>query len=58
MWCVGHSLGAHVCANVGMNTGQSIARVTGQFAEFTCHTAKSAIFENKRRAIQSYSNRS
>ena len=31
MWCVGHSLGARVCANVGMNTGQTIARVTGKY---------------------------
>ena len=31
IWCVGHSLGSHVCGHAGMRTPEKIARVTGQF---------------------------
>jgi len=29
MWCIGFSLGAHVCGHAGMRTGGKLARVTG-----------------------------
>jgi len=29
LWCVGHSLGAHVCAFAGRGTGGQIGRITG-----------------------------
>ena len=29
LWCVGHSLGSHVCGHAGMRTQQKIGRVTG-----------------------------
>lgn len=29
MWCVGHSLGSHVCGHAGMRTPEKIARITG-----------------------------
>ena len=30
MWCVGHSLGSHVCGNAGRNTPTKIGRITGE----------------------------
>ena len=32
IWCVGHSLGSHVCGNAGRNTPQKISRITGELA--------------------------
>ena len=31
MWCVGFSLGSHVCGHAGMETGGQIARITGEY---------------------------
>ena len=31
LWCVGHSLGSHICGEVGMQV--SLGRITGQYQE-------------------------
>ena len=30
IWCVGHSLGSHVCGHAGRNTPEKISRITGE----------------------------
>ena len=31
IWCVGHSLGAHICAFAGRGTDGKIGRITGKY---------------------------
>ena len=30
LWCVGHSLGSHVCGHAGRRTNQPMGRITGE----------------------------
>ncbi len=30
MWCVGHSLGSHLCGHAGRRTDQPLGRITGE----------------------------
>ena len=31
IWCVGHSLGSHVCGTAGRNSPEKISRITGEW---------------------------